>query len=155
MGRALIVANVLLYLSGAIATSLACLPLEKLWHPWVPGHCIDRRTLDLCTAAFNLVMDLSILILPQRVIWKLQMTAKRKLGVSLVFSIGLVYVELHHSWSTWPGENLLNRDTDSILNSGHAPAQRADFTPVLLSRMDQEAMPRTTLEKRSSGPWPS
>lgn len=99
-------ANVLLYLSGIVATSLACIPLEKLWHKWLSGRCIDRKTLDLCTATFNLLMDIVILFLPQRVIWKLQMTATRKLGISLVFSIGLLYVECHHSWSTCPGEHL-------------------------------------------------
>lgn len=82
--------NVLLYLSGIVATSLACIPLAKLWHTWLPGKCIDRKALDICTATFNLILDIVILILPQRVIWKLQMTTSRKVGISLVFSIGLL-----------------------------------------------------------------
>lgn len=83
-------ANVLLYVSGIISTSLACIPLEKLWHTWLPGKCIDRKTLDTCTATFNLLMDIVILILPQRVIWNLQLTKVRKIGISVVFSIGLL-----------------------------------------------------------------
>lgn len=58
------------------------------------GHCINKRALDLSSAYFNLVADLFILLLPQRVIWTLQMSRQRKIGVSSIFSVGILYVSL-------------------------------------------------------------
>lgn len=55
----------------------------------VPGQCIDRKTLDICTAFFNFFMDVFILLLPQRVVWKLQMTNYREIGIFIVFPISL------------------------------------------------------------------
>ncbi|KAI0453685.1 hypothetical protein F5B21DRAFT_525657 [Xylaria acuta] len=82
--------NLGVYGAGSIATGLACIPREKLWHPWVAGKCIDRHTLDSFTAFVNLAIDLGILLLPQKVIWRLQMSKQRKVGLSILFSIGII-----------------------------------------------------------------
>jgi hypothetical protein len=82
--------NILLYVSAIIALALACIPQEKFWHFWLPGKCIDQRKLDICTASFNLAIDLFILLLPQKTIWSLHMTRSRKLGISVIFSVGLL-----------------------------------------------------------------
>lgn len=82
--------NFMLYVSTIAATALACIPLQKLWSPWLEGTCIDRKALDESTASFNLALDIFILLLPHRVIWKLQMTTARKVGISSVFSVGLL-----------------------------------------------------------------
>ncbi|KAI0509535.1 hypothetical protein F5B22DRAFT_648961 [Xylaria bambusicola] len=88
----LIVLNVLLYGSGIIAEALACIPLATIWKPWLMGKCIDKRKLDITTAYFNLAVDVFILVLPQTVIWKLHMPREKKIGVSVIFSIGLLVV---------------------------------------------------------------
>ena len=82
--------NILLYLSALITYFTACIPLQKVWYTWVDGKCINRKTLDTAAGVFNLVTDLLILLLPQRVIWVLKMTRARKLGISFVFSVGLL-----------------------------------------------------------------
>ncbi|KAM4060800.1 hypothetical protein HRG_001669 [Hirsutella rhossiliensis] len=87
---AMIVANCLFYLASIVAVQFYCTPVEKNWHRWVPGTCRDRSTIDITPTVFNLVFDLLILLLPQRVIWTLQMNNRRKLGVSIVFSVGLL-----------------------------------------------------------------
>ncbi|KOS22246.1 hypothetical protein ESCO_001456 [Escovopsis weberi] len=84
--------NILLYSSGAIAEGLGCIPLDKTWKPWRPGKCIDKKVLDVTTAYFNLALDLLILLLPQRVIWRLQMTRSKKIGVSVIFSVGILTI---------------------------------------------------------------
>ncbi|KAI0798965.1 hypothetical protein GGR55DRAFT_702342 [Xylaria sp. FL0064] len=86
----LIALNTGVYAAGAIATGLACIPREKLWHPWVVGKCINRYALDSFTAFVNLAIDLGIFLLPQKVIWKLQMNKKRKIGISILFSVGII-----------------------------------------------------------------
>ncbi|RCI10277.1 hypothetical protein L249_8579 [Ophiocordyceps polyrhachis-furcata BCC 54312] len=82
--------NVFLYLSVIVATSLYCVPVEKVWHKWVPGRCLNRKAVDTCVAVFNLAIDLLILALPQRIIWSLKIDTSRKIGVSIVFSVGLL-----------------------------------------------------------------
>ncbi|KAI0101050.1 hypothetical protein GGR51DRAFT_563698 [Nemania sp. FL0031] len=56
----------------------------------IHGKCIDRYVLDTFTAFINLAIDLGIFLLPQKIIWKLQMSKKRKIGVSVLFSVGLI-----------------------------------------------------------------
>ena len=89
----LIAVNASVYAAGAVATGLACIPREKLWHPWIQGKCIDRYVLDTFTAFINLAIDLWIFFLPQKIIWKLQMSKKRKIGMSVLFSVGLMWVK--------------------------------------------------------------
>ncbi|KAI1824651.1 hypothetical protein F4861DRAFT_504997 [Xylaria intraflava] len=90
IARSIMVANILLYSAAIIVSNLACFPHVKLWQFWVPGRCIDKRNLDLSTSSFNLVFDLCTLLLPQKVIWGLQMDLKRKIGISVIFSIGIL-----------------------------------------------------------------
>ncbi|KAI1426442.1 hypothetical protein F5Y12DRAFT_794340 [Xylaria sp. FL1777] len=82
--------NTSVYAAGVIATGLACIPREKLWHPWITGRCIDGDVLFIFTAFVNLAIDLGIFLLPQNVIWKLQMSKKQKIGISILFSTGII-----------------------------------------------------------------
>ncbi|OTA80296.1 hypothetical protein M434DRAFT_17799 [Hypoxylon sp. CO27-5] len=91
-GRIMMALNILLYSCGIIAETMTCIPLATLWEPWLQGKCINKKVLDVITAYFNLVMDLFILLLPQGTIWKLQMTRKRKIGVSVIFSFGILTI---------------------------------------------------------------
>ncbi|THV53998.1 hypothetical protein BGAL_0037g00420 [Botrytis galanthina] len=88
----MILLNVLLYVSSIISSAITCLPHESIWQPWVKGKCIDRKALGVFTAIFNVIMDLLILLLPQRIIWTLRMTMARKIGISLVFSVGILAI---------------------------------------------------------------
>jgi hypothetical protein len=89
---AIIVLNLLVYTLGIILSVVSCIPTHKIWQPWVEGRCFNRKALDNTTAWTNLIVDLFILILPQRTIWKLQMNRSRKIGISIIFSIGLTIV---------------------------------------------------------------
>lgn len=91
--RVMMVANILLYSSALIANFAGCQPLERFWNFWVSGHCVDRKARNIVTGSFNVILDVLILLLPQPVIWKLQMTSARKIGIFVVFSVGLLYVD--------------------------------------------------------------
>ncbi|KAI1453479.1 hypothetical protein F4805DRAFT_443350 [Annulohypoxylon moriforme] len=86
----MIVLNILLYISSIISSAITCIPHASIWYPWIPGTCINRKALGLFTAFFNVIMDLMILLLPQKIIWTLQMTTARKFGISLIFSVGIL-----------------------------------------------------------------
>ena len=86
----LLVLNFLLYSGGIIAEAIACRPLSATWESWFVGECRDTAKFHIVVAYFNLVMDLVILILPQNIIWKLHTTRNRRLGISVIFSFGLL-----------------------------------------------------------------
>ncbi|KAI1750015.1 hypothetical protein F4782DRAFT_511019 [Xylaria castorea] len=84
--------NVAFYLALLILANTICTPLEHTWDPLTEGHCNNGKLLLTVSAAVNSMSDLVIFILPQTVIWKLNMTQKQKLGCSIVFAIGFVAV---------------------------------------------------------------
>ncbi|KAI1116620.1 hypothetical protein F5Y14DRAFT_448780 [Nemania sp. NC0429] len=86
----LIVTNSGLYISTMFTTHFGCTPREKSWEPWRPGYCINTHTADTFAVSFNLFIDLVMLILPQRVIWKLHARTGWKIGISLIFSLGVL-----------------------------------------------------------------
>lgn len=88
------VLNIVVSILAIILSVASCVPMQKIWMPWIEGRCFAREAADLVSAWSNLVVDLAIIILPQREIWKLHMPTRRKVGVSLTFSVGLLYVLL-------------------------------------------------------------
>ncbi|KAI1746006.1 hypothetical protein F4680DRAFT_400001 [Xylaria scruposa] len=90
LGYTILVLNTLFYASALFIVNLTCIPQERIWDKTVPGRCIDVKEYCIATAAFNVLSDIFILILPQRVVWRLQMTTKRKIGISLIFAVGIL-----------------------------------------------------------------
>lgn len=88
----LIVCDILLYASVFILSAITCIPHESIWHHWVAGRCIDRRSLALTSALFNVWSDVAVLLLPQHIIWTMQCGRRARFGVSVIFSVGLLTV---------------------------------------------------------------
>ncbi|OTB06973.1 hypothetical protein M426DRAFT_9052 [Hypoxylon sp. CI-4A] len=82
--------NALFYTGMIVAINVACTPYRRNWDKTIPGHCIDTKQLNLVSAIINLIIDVAILLLPQRVIWGLRISSfKKKVGISAVFAIGV------------------------------------------------------------------
>lgn len=103
---ALLVINVLLYLSVEIVVICSCVPPRKFWYPFIAGPCVNRRIVDTTAGAFNLATDIAIFLLPQRKIWSLRLSTSRKIGLAIVFSFGLVYVNISTPAELAPGTQL-------------------------------------------------
>ncbi|KAI0484894.1 hypothetical protein GGR56DRAFT_616032 [Xylariaceae sp. FL0804] len=87
--------NVLFYTTVIAVANASCTPYRRLWDKTVPGSkCLDITLIYLVSAAINVVLDLVTLVLPQKVIWTLHMTTKRKISVSCIFVVGVLYVDL-------------------------------------------------------------
>lgn len=84
-------ANIIFCITTIIVFSLSCVPYEYLWDPTIEGgYCrINTAYVSLSSACFVFSTDIIILFIPQRVIWKLNMSRNRKIGVSLVFALGM------------------------------------------------------------------
>lgn len=81
--------------SWAIAATLIslflCTPMEKLWFPEVPGHCISTIVVRLMNSGVSILTDVMILCLPISAIWSLQQAAwTQKIGLTLVFALGFL-----------------------------------------------------------------
>ncbi|RYP11508.1 hypothetical protein DL764_000031 [Monosporascus ibericus] len=86
---ATLVANVLFYVSAKFVTNFTCIPREKIWHRELEGHCINERAATFASTIVNCVSDLVILAVPHSIIWRLNMSRARKIGVAGIFAVGI------------------------------------------------------------------
>ncbi|KAI0968051.1 hypothetical protein F4678DRAFT_232522 [Xylaria arbuscula] len=82
--------NILYYIAVIVVSAISCSPHEKIWHPTIPGTCFNTKAFFISNATLNLASDIIILALPQRIIWRLKMSREKKIGVSLVFAVGVI-----------------------------------------------------------------
>ncbi|KAI0969455.1 hypothetical protein F4678DRAFT_438740 [Xylaria arbuscula] len=82
--------NILYYTASILASALSCSPHEKIWNKSLPGTCVNSKVIFVSSASINLVSDICILILPQRIIWRLHTSRQKKIAVSSVFAIGVI-----------------------------------------------------------------
>ncbi len=82
--------NFLFYVIVSFLVIFPCQPIKKFWKPWTDGRCLNTTKVNIAIAGFNSASDLCLLILPQKVIWDLQMSFKRRIGVSAIFLAGLL-----------------------------------------------------------------
>ncbi len=78
------------YLAFLFVDIFQCIPRRKIWDPTVPGKCIPNNTILIAPAAFNIVSDSLLLMLPVVLILQLNMTLKNKLAIVTVFSSGFL-----------------------------------------------------------------
>lgn len=87
--HAFIWVNFIFFFVATFLMIFTCRPAKKFWNPWIEGSCIDGVKTYAFASAFNATFDLLILILPQPIIWSLQMTLKKKIALSAVFLVGV------------------------------------------------------------------
>lgn len=88
---------IIVFCQGAFAIAAVfilqfqCTPREAIWNKLIPGHkCIEMGPLQDLSGSLHLVSDIVIFIIPQKKIWGLQMSIKKRIGVALVFGLGLL-----------------------------------------------------------------
>ena len=101
VGRVLVVArpipfNTIFYIFFFFIPIFLCTPRSKIWNPTNPGYCLNIDDLYIASAAFNIISDISMLSVPIYLIWNLQMSVRRKIGVSLIFGTGGLLVPNPH-----------------------------------------------------------
>ncbi|KAI0119690.1 hypothetical protein F4814DRAFT_412980 [Daldinia grandis] len=71
----------------------ACVPPQKYWHPEIDGFCENDYTnfgLLLAGLLLDVITDIMILLLPMPIIWHLQMSKKKMLGLLAAFTTGYI-----------------------------------------------------------------
>lgn len=81
-------ANAVSYLVLLLMQIWSCTPMRKSWDPLVTGgYCLDTSALNVSASSINVISDVAIFILPQAVIWRLNMPLRQKIQVSTIFLI--------------------------------------------------------------------
>ncbi|MCJ1389190.1 hypothetical protein MMC18_002045 [Xylographa bjoerkii] len=84
----LIVLSVLYGMVSVLEIFLICRPLAAAWDNNINGECGQEVLSYVVLETFGLMLDLIILVLPLRPIWRLHLPLGRKVGLSCIFSIG-------------------------------------------------------------------
>lgn len=75
--------------SLALSILFACKPLARTWDSSIRGTCpVDIAKVDYAIGGFNIFTDTAILILPIPIVWTLQISTARLIGLMLVFGTG-------------------------------------------------------------------
>ncbi|KAF3390266.1 hypothetical protein F1880_009230 [Penicillium rolfsii] len=87
----LIIAGLWMVLSGF----LQCIPVHYFWNMNLQmhrGHCLPEGPVWYVNAALQIFTDVVILILPMPLLWKLHLPRKQKVGMMLVFGVGIFVI---------------------------------------------------------------
>lgn len=92
MFQSLIWGNVIFYVSGTFLEIFRCSPRQKIWDPLFEGGIcpINIAANNFSSTLINLASDIAILLLPQWIIWRLHMSKAKRIGLSLLFVIGIL-----------------------------------------------------------------
>lgn len=77
------------------ATTLQCMPVSLAWTQWDglhAGKCNDIHLQGWIAAAINILLDITVMVLPLKHLAGLNMTLKRKLMVMSMFSVGAIVI---------------------------------------------------------------
>lgn len=85
-----------IYIIFIIINSLAiCRPYLYLWDKSQNGLCGNQIALYMSGGIFNLLLDVTVVVLPMPMLWGLQMATGKKVALTGVFGIGAGYVQPH------------------------------------------------------------
>ncbi|KAF7553046.1 hypothetical protein G7Z17_g3902 [Cylindrodendrum hubeiense] len=73
-----------------VLLNMQCVPHNAIWEFYVPSKCYSLPKVMLSSASVQVITDFAIVLLPQKIIWGLHMNWQKKLGVSVIFGVGIV-----------------------------------------------------------------
>ena len=74
-----------------LEVGLLCRPFEYNWNKYIPGTCGNTTQAYEAVGILNLFADLTIIILPMPVLWRLQLPVAKKVALTFVFGVGILY----------------------------------------------------------------
>jgi hypothetical protein len=81
--------------SAVLVNTFQCIPVQYYYDRTLKGHCMKGQVQFFqAMGAIALIEDVFILCLPIPIVWRLQITFRQKMALTLVFSLGGLYVSL-------------------------------------------------------------
>lgn len=103
--------NTIFYIIAGFLVIYAVQPVPRNYNVLLPGTTpFNRMDIEILATVVNLFIDVGIFLLPQPIIWGLMLSKGRKIGLALMFSLGLLSIacaagRLHaqiHMEYPWP-----------------------------------------------------
>ena len=88
---ALIAANITYAVTFDFLLAFQCNPIRGAWLTWdgtFHAKCISINLLGWSAAAINIVLDLSVIILPLPELFRLSMSLRKKVQIIMMFAVG-------------------------------------------------------------------
>ena len=76
------------FIGDLLVITLECRPVSTNWG--IPTQCRPAFSTSVSVSVVNAVSDTGIWLLPQPLIWRLQLPTLKKLGLSLLFLLGFL-----------------------------------------------------------------
>lgn len=75
-------------LSSVLGAFFQCRPLSYIWNHHQDGTCTARIPFWISIGVSHIVIDVLILLLPVRMVWKLHVPPAKKIGLYILFGLG-------------------------------------------------------------------
>ena len=84
--------NIMFYAGSTVAYGALCIPSSgQSWADTLnTGRCIHSNVVNYLQAAFGVLSDFYILILPMPIVYKMKLPFRKKVGVAAIFATGLL-----------------------------------------------------------------
>lgn len=92
----LIALNAAYFIVFELVSIFQCKPIEGAWRAWdkeFPAKCNNINMQGWMAAALNILLDLGTLIVPLPDVYRLSLSLRKKIQITLMFSIGFLYVD--------------------------------------------------------------
>lgn len=73
-----------------ILLNMQCVPHAAIWEFYLPSKCYSLPKVMLTSASVQVASDFCMALLPQKVIWGLHLTWQKKMGVAVIFGVGIL-----------------------------------------------------------------
>ncbi len=81
------------FIAAMVGVLVQCVPLDYSWNRYyggMEGRCVNKKIQVLAMAVLNTVADIALLVLPMPTLWSLQLPFKQKLGLCMIFFLGIL-----------------------------------------------------------------
>ena len=89
---AVLASNIVFLLATVLSDCLICQPIAYRWDRSLSGHCGTQKSLDLFIGVGNLLLDITTVVMPTPVVWRLQIPLSKKAIITVFFGMGVGYV---------------------------------------------------------------
>lgn len=73
-----------------ILLNMQCVPHAAIWEFYLESTCYNLPNVMLTSASVQVFSDVAMVMLPQRVIWGLNMNLQKRVGIAIIFGVGLL-----------------------------------------------------------------
>ena len=85
----ILILNITFFIATFLSYVLSAIPVGCHWSDTIDcSSTLDAKSIDLPVAVFNLLLDVTVVVLPMPVLWGLQMAVGKKATLSGMFGLG-------------------------------------------------------------------